>query len=112
MKILEGQLTATLHAEANDESVAAIQMILEEKAGRIVYNGFPTGVEVCDAQVHGGPHPASSAAHTTSVGPRALSRFMRLIAFQNAPQSTLPAELRDGNPLKILRRINGIASRD
>lgn len=110
---LEGQLTATLHADIGDaEDVPRVQQVLEGIGGRLVFNGFPTGVEVCDSQVHGGPWPSSSAAGTTSVGNRALLRFVRLIAFQNAPQASLPAELRDGNPLKILRRVNGAASRD
>lgn len=110
---LEGQLTATLHADVGDaEDVPRVQQVLEGIGGRIVFNGFPTGVEVCDSQVHGGPWPSSSAAATTSVGNRALLRFVRLIAFQNAPQPSLPAELRDGNPLKILRRVNGVAGRD
>lgn len=112
LRTLDGQLTATIHATQNDGGVAGVQTILEEKGGRLVFNGFPTGVEVCDSQVHGGPYPATSAANTTSVGSRALSRFVRLVAFQNAPQSALPMELRDGNPLKILRRVNGIAGRD
>jgi 2,5-dioxopentanoate dehydrogenase len=109
---LEGQLTATLHGNAEDPDAERVLQILEARAGRIIFNGFPTGVEVCESQVHGGPYPATSAPHTTAVGTRALSRFTRLLAFQNAPQSALPPELRDGNPLGILRRVDGRWTRE
>lgn len=109
---LEGQLCGALHFAAGDEAqVALLQPLLAEKVGRLIFNGFPTGVEVSDAQVHGGPYPATSAAHTTSVGPRALARFTRLIAFQGAPQDALPPELRDGNPLGLFRRVDGAFKR-
>ncbi len=105
---LDGQLTATLHA-TDDEMAASGRLVdvLREKAGRVVFNQFPTGVEVSPAMVHGGPFPASSDARSTSVGTRAIERFTRLVAFQNAPASVLPPELRDENPRRISRMVNG-----
>jgi len=93
---LEGQLTATLHMDAADEGMAArLLPILERKAGRILANGWPTGVEVCHAMVHGGPFPATSDPRTTSVGSLAIDRFLRPVSYQNIAQDVLPAELRD-----------------
>ncbi len=105
---LEGQLTATVHATASDlEDYPELVEILEQRAGRVLFNGYPTGVEVCDAMVHGGPYPATSDGRTTSVGTRAIERFARLVAWQNAPETVLPEELHEGNPLRIRRRIDG-----
>ena len=105
---LEGQLTATIHGtEADLENYADLVAILERKVGRIVYNGFPTGVEVCPSMVHGGPFPATSDGRSTSVGTHAIERFIRLVAYQSSPQSLLPDELKDGNPLGIWRMVNG-----
>lgn len=93
---LEGQLTATLHMDAADESVAArLLPLLERRAGRILANGWPTGVEVCHAMVHGGPFPATSDPRTTSVGSLAIDRFLRPVSYQNLAPSVLPPELRD-----------------
>ncbi|MBB5685978.1 aldehyde dehydrogenase (NADP(+)) [Sphingobium boeckii] len=93
---LEGQLTATLHMDAGDEPMAKrLLPLLERKVGRILANGWPTGVEVTHAMVHGGPYPATSDARTTSVGSLAIDRFLRPVSYQNLPQSVLPAELRD-----------------
>jgi 2,5-dioxopentanoate dehydrogenase len=105
---LEGQLTATLHLE-NDDADAAKRLltVLERKAGRILVNGFPTGVEVSPAMVHGGPFPATSDGRSTSVGTAAIHRFVRPVCYQNMPQGLLPAALRDGNPLGIWHRRNG-----
>jgi NADP-dependent aldehyde dehydrogenase len=102
---LEGQLTATLHMEpgADDAIAAALLPALELKAGRILANGFPTGVEVCDAMVHGGPFPATSDARTTSVGTLAIYRFLRPVCYQDIPDALLPAPLQDANPWKINR---------
>ena len=105
---LEGQLTFTLHGteaelEASGELVSEIGM----KAGRIVFNGYPTGVEVCHSMVHGGPYPATSFAGSTSVGTRAIERFTRLVCYQDSPESLLPDELKDGNPLEIMRMVDG-----
>jgi 2,5-dioxopentanoate dehydrogenase len=105
---LEGQLTATVHGTDEDfEEYADLIAILERKVGRIVYNGFPTGVEVCPSMVHGGPFPATSDGKSTSVGTYAIERFIRLVAYQSSPQSLLPDELKDGNPSGIWRMVNG-----
>lgn len=93
---LEGQLTATLHMDAADESLASrLLPVLERKVGRILANGWPTGVEVCHAMVHGGPFPATSDPRTTSVGSLAIDRFLRPVSYQNLAQDVLPEELRD-----------------
>jgi alpha-ketoglutaric semialdehyde dehydrogenase len=93
---LEGQLTATLHMDAADEALAArLVPTLERKVGRILANGWPTGVEVTHAMVHGGPFPATSDGRSTSVGSLAIDRFLRPVSYQNLAQSVLPAELRD-----------------
>jgi NADP-dependent aldehyde dehydrogenase len=105
---LEGQLTATIHATADDRALAASLLpTLERKAGRILFNGFPTGVEVSHAMVHGGPFPSTSDSRTTSVGASAIERFLRPVCYQDIPQELLPEALRDGNPLGIARLIDG-----
>lgn len=110
---VEGQLTATLHATENDLGKNAdLVNILERKAGRLVVNGFPTGVEVSHAMVHGGPFPATSDSRFTSVGSLAIYRFARPVCYQDFPQSVLPDALKDQNPHGILRMINGQHSRD
>jgi len=96
---------------ASDDSTT-YQVQKTDKAGRVVFDQFPTGVEVVPSMVHGGPFPASSDAGTTSVGTRALERFTRLVAFQNAPAALLPPELLDKNPGGLLRMINGTWTRD
>lgn len=109
----EGQLTATLHMEESDIDIARrLLPTLERKAGRILVNGFPTGVEVSHAMVHGGPFPATSDAHFTSVGTLSIRRFLRPVCYQNLPAALLPAALRDGNPLGIWRSIDGRPIRD
>lgn len=107
LQVLEGNLTATVHA-SDDEliSASAIYAILREKAGRLIWNGFPTGVEVVYAMQHGGPYPATSASATTSVGMSAIKRFMRPIALQNMPDVLLPDALKDSNPLGIWRLVD------
>lgn len=108
IRSLEGQLTATLHTEPADRAVAArLLPELETKAGRIVFNGWPTGVEVGHAVVHGGPFPATTDPRTTSVGTRAIERFLRPVAYQDAPAELLPPELDDANSLRIPRRVDG-----
>ncbi len=107
-KKLEGQLTATIHGTpeelaANRELIA----ILETKAGRLIFNGFPTGVEVCHAMTHGGPYPSTSDGRTTSVGSRAADRFLRPVSYQNFPEAALPDELKESNPLGMLRLVDG-----
>lgn len=107
-KQLGGHLTATIHATENDlVEYAELVSILEQKAGRLIINGYPTGVEVTHAMVHGGPYPATTDSRSTSVGTDAIKRFARPVCYQNFPQSLLPEELRDGNPLGILRMVNG-----
>jgi len=106
-KRLEGQLTATVHADVDDHPVAAeLLETLELLAGRVIINGWPTGVEVNHAMVHGGPYPATSAPATTSVGTSAIERWLRPVAYQDVPDALLPAELRDANPLEIPRRTS------
>jgi len=103
-----GQLTATLHMQDSDNGIAAqLVNILEEKAGRVLVNGFPTGVEVCHSMVHGGPYPASTSASTTSVGSLAIQRFVRPVSYQNMPDAILPAALQNKNPLSIHRLLDG-----
>lgn len=105
---LEGQLTATLHIDRNDYAMAARLMpVLERKAGRILANGFPTGVEVSYAMVHGGPFPATSDARTTSVGAMAIERFLRPICYQDLPAELLPSVVQDDNPLGLWRLRDG-----
>jgi NADP-dependent aldehyde dehydrogenase len=92
---LAGQLTCTLHMDPADEGLAARLMpVLARKAGRLIANGFPTGVEVCEAQVHGGPYPASTNFGATSVGTMAIRRWLRPVAFQNFAEGLLPEDLR------------------
>ena len=105
---LEGQLTATIHGTEQDlHDFADLIAILETKVGRLVFNGFPTGVEVCHAMVHGGPYPSTSDGRSTSVGSNAIFRFARLVCYQGFPDSALPNELKDANPLGIWRMVNG-----
>lgn len=105
---LEGQLTGTIHAtEEEFRSSAELIHALETKVGRLIFNSFPTGVEVCHAMVHGGPYPATSDGRSTSVGTRAIFRFTRQKCFQNFPNSSLPDELKDENPLGIWRLVDG-----
>ena len=105
---LHGQLTATIQCTPTDHGTAArLLPILERRAGRLVVNGWPTGVEVNHAVVHGGPFPATSDSRTTSVGSLAIERFQRPVSYQNMPDDLLPAPLREGNPWRLRRRIDG-----
>lgn len=105
---LEGQLTASLHALPEDfGNHRELVDILSQKAGRLIFNGYPTGVEVAHAMTHGGPFPATSDGRSTSVGTRAIERFLRPICYQNFPDAALPAELQEGNPLQIQRLVDG-----
>lgn len=105
---LEGQLTATLHMEEADAVTAhALLPVLERKAGRILINGYPTGVEVCHAMVHGGPFPATSDPRSTSVGTLAIRRFLRPVCYQDFPDHLLPDALKQKNPLSLWRKIDG-----
>lgn len=107
---LEGQLTATLQMDADDKPLARrLLPILERKAGRLLVNGYPTGVEVCDAMVHGGPFPATSNPSVTSVGATAIERFLRPVCYQDFPDDLLPEGLQEQNPLAIPRLRDGKA---
>ena len=109
---LEGQLTATLQMDEEDTTVAAqLLPVLERKVGRILVNGFPTGVEVVSSMVHGGPFPATSDGRSTSVGTAAIHRFLRPVSYQNMPQALLPQALQEDNPLGIWRRRDGALTR-
>lgn len=108
---LRGQLTATLIGEA--EELLEYRWLAEaqqEKVGRILLNGYPTGVEVCEAMVHGGPYPATSDSRGTSVGTLAIDRFLRPVCFQNYPDALLPEALQNANPLGIRRLVDGEVS--
>lgn len=108
---LQGQLTATLIADPVDlDAFAELIPLLELKAGRLLLNGYPTGVEVCDAMVHGGPYPATSDARGSSVGTLSINRFLRPVCFQNYPDNLLPDALKNANPLGILRLIDGVST--
>ncbi len=107
LRALHGNLTATVHAEPSEiEAASAVYDVLREKAGRLIWNGFPTGVEVVYAMQHGGPYPATTAPATTSVGMMAILRFLRPVAFQNMPEALLPDALKDANPLGIWRIVD------
>lgn len=104
---LQGHLTATLWATEEDlQNYADLIRILERKVGRLIRNGFPTGVEVCQSMVHGGPFPATTDSRSTSVGTSAITRFTRPICYQNFPEALLPDELKNDNPLGIWRLVN------
>lgn len=105
---LEGQLTATIHATDGDEDQAALLLpVLETRVGRILFNGWPTGVEVTHAMVHGGPFPATSDPRATSVGSLAIERFQRPVCYQDVPAGLLPEPVRDDNPWGLRRRVDG-----
>lgn len=105
---LHGHLTATLHATDDDlREYADLVELLTTKAGRLILNGYPTGVEVCHAMVHGGPYPATSDGRSTSVGTQAIFRFARLVCWQGFPNAGLPEELQEANPLGIWRLVDG-----
>jgi 2,5-dioxopentanoate dehydrogenase len=110
---LEGHLTATIHGTEDDlRDFADLIAILETKVGRLIFNGFPTGVEVTHAMVHGGPYPSTSDGRSTSVGTQAIFRFSRLVCYQGFPDRALPHELKDENPLAIWRMVNGEMTRN
>jgi NADP-dependent aldehyde dehydrogenase len=106
-KLLEGQLTATVHGEADDEIVPELLDELADRAGRVIWNGWPTGVSVSWAMQHGGPYPATTSPLHTSVGAAAVSRFLRPVTYQAVPDQLLPPSLREGNPLRLPRRVDG-----
>ena len=110
---LRGHLTATLLGTGEDlDQNRDLIEILERKAGRLIFNGYPTGVEVSNAIVHGGPYPATSDGRSTSVGSQAIFRFARPVCYQNFPEHSLPEELQNSNPLGILRMVDGDMTRE
>jgi alpha-ketoglutaric semialdehyde dehydrogenase len=110
---LEGHLTATIHGTEQDlREFSDLVAILENKVGRLVINGFPTGVEVSHAMVHGGPYPSTSDGRSTSVGSQAIFRFSRPICYQDFPDTALPEELKNENPLHIWRMVDGEMTRE
>ena len=108
LQSMEGQLTATLHATDvdKDEAQPVIDIIMQ-KAGRLIYGGYPTGVEVCHSMQHGGPFPSTTDGRSTSVGTAAIYRFVRPLTFQDFPDQLLPAPLQNENPLNVLRLVDG-----
>ena len=112
-RALPGQLTATLHGTEQDlEKHRELVTILQGKAGRLIFNGFPTGVEVCPSMHHGGPYPATTDVHFTSVGTAAIQRFARPVCLQNFPDPALPVELQNSNPRQLWRMVDGELTRD
>jgi NADP-dependent aldehyde dehydrogenase len=108
--VLDGQLTATVVADDADGDVELARALLPqltEKAGRVLWNQWPTGVSVTHAQQHGGPYPATTASTTTAVGTASIGRFLRPVAYQNLPQALLPEPLQDANPLGVPQQIDG-----
>ncbi|MBB6174134.1 NADP-dependent aldehyde dehydrogenase [Nocardiopsis mwathae] len=105
--LLQGQLTSALHAEEGDAVAPRLLELLSGRAGRVLWNEWPTGVSVTHAMTHGGPYPATTSVLHTSVGATAIRRFLRPVSYQSVPDPLLPEALRDGNPLGIPRRVNG-----
>ncbi|WP_022882771.1 aldehyde dehydrogenase (NADP(+)) [Gryllotalpicola ginsengisoli] len=109
-RALDGQLTATIHGEESDAAdgpAARLAEVLADKAGRVLWNGWPTGVSVTYAQQHGGPYPATTAPHFTSVGTASIGRFLRPVAYQDTPDALLPPALQEANPWRIPRLVDG-----
>jgi NADP-dependent aldehyde dehydrogenase len=110
---IPGQLTTSIWANKNDVAeFGDLFNILEEKAGRLMINNMPTGVEVTHAMLHGGPYPATTDSRSTSVGSQAIYRYTRPVCFQNFPQELLPPELQNDNPLHIWRKVDGELTKD
>ena len=108
-EVLDGQLTATIWAEGDEEGLSELCQILRDRVGRLIFNGWPTGVAVTWATQHGGPYPAATSSLYTSVGASAINRFLRPIAYQSFPDTLLPAALRESNPLGLPRRVDGLS---
>ncbi len=111
LEAIGGSLTGTIHTGPGDDPKPLLKS-LEPLVGRIVFDGYPTGVEVCPAMVHGGPYPATTDPGFTSVGPAAIRRFARMSAYQNVPDPLLPPALQNANPMRIMRQVNGRISSD
>jgi len=113
LKSLHGQLTATIIGTPDDfKRFQRCFDLLIARVGRIIYNGVPTGVEVSHSMMHGGPFPATTFAHFTSVGTEAIKRFLRPVCYQDCPQEFLPEALQDENPLHVMRKLNGVYTKD
>ncbi|MDQ3846797.1 MAG: aldehyde dehydrogenase (NADP(+)), partial [Bacteroidota bacterium] len=113
LQALHGQLTGTVMGTADDlKQFQNCIDVLVQRVGRVIYNGVPTGVEVSHAMMHGGPFPATTFAHFTSVGTEAIKRFLRPVCYQDCPQEFLPDALKDENPLRMMRKVNGEFTRD
>jgi NADP-dependent aldehyde dehydrogenase len=109
---LEGQLTGTILAENELQNYSEIVDALQNRVGRIIFNGVPTGVEVCPAMVHGGPYPASTDSRFTAVGTESIKRWVRPFSYQSWPNKLLPNELKNENPLDILRMVDGVKTKN
>jgi NADP-dependent aldehyde dehydrogenase len=109
---LEGQLTGTVISDENElADYSNVIDALQNRVGRIIFNGVPTGVEVCESMVHGGPYPASTDSRFTAVGINSIKRWVRPFSYQDWPNELLPNELKDKNPLDIFRTIDGLRTR-
>jgi len=106
-RVFKGELTAAVHGSLEDAVAADLLALLSDRVGRVLWNGWPTGVSVTYAMHHGGPYPATTAVGHTSVGTTSLRRFLRPVTYQNMPQALLPEVLRDGNPLGVPRLVDG-----
>ena len=110
---LEGQLTGTIISDNNEISAhTSIVNALQNRVGRIIFNGVPTGVEVCESMTHGGPYPASTDSRFSAVGITSIKRWVRPFSYQDWPNSLLPQELQNENPLNIFRTVEGKRSKD
>jgi len=109
---LEGQLTGTLIADDEADKYSNIISALQNRVGRVIFNGVPTGVEVCPSMVHGGPYPASTDSRFTAVGINSIKRWVRPFSYQDWPNNLLPDELKNENPLEIIRTVNGNLSNE
>jgi NADP-dependent aldehyde dehydrogenase len=107
-RVFDGQLTATIQSSGPEPVTSALLDVLTERVGRVVWNGWPTGVSVSYAQHHGGPYPATTSVQTTSVGTAAIDRFLRPVTYQDAPDEVLPPALQEDNPWHLPRRVDGV----
>jgi NADP-dependent aldehyde dehydrogenase len=107
-RVFDGQLTATVQGTGEEPVVPDLLGILSERVGRVVWNGWPTGVSVTYAQHHGGPYPATTTVQTTSVGTAAIDRFLRPVTYQDTPDAVLPPPLQEANPWHLPRRVDGV----